>query len=642
MSNEVFPIDLSKFKPLSIDPWIVKKLSAKHKENLTANIKLCRTAIAFFTAIGKDSGYGGHTGGAFDTVPEVMILDSFFRARPDKFVPIFFDEAGHRVATQYLMSVLYGHMEPEALLHYRVGHKKLPGHPELGMTPGVKFSSGRLGHMWPMLNGVAMANKEKIVCCLGSDGSQQEGNSAEAARLSVAQNLNVKMIIDDNDVTIAGHPSEYMKGYSVKSTLQGHGLWVTEVNGEELDDLYTNIRRCILCEGPCAVIVKRPMAPGVPGVEGTTHAHDALTGQQAIPYLEASNCTKAIEYLKTKVKKTSDPQKDYLGSSGKKDSNRKAFGKIVSNILLRLSPEDRQSKVMVIDCDLEGSTGLNTIHKSVPDVYTMGGIMERGNLLTAAGFGMQFGKQGIYSTFAAFLEMCCSEITMARLNNCNLLCHYSHSGVDDMADNTCHFGLNIFFADNGLLNQYDTKLYFPADVDQLTAITEKIFWQPGLRFIFTTRSKLPAILDESGKPFYGKGYSFTPGKDEIVRKGKGYIVSFGDALYRCLDAVERLKNEGHEVGLINKPTLNVVDEEMMKQIGHSSFVLVVESISIKNGLGVRFGSWLLERGYCPKYAHIGSHQEGSGGLWEHAYHQGFDSTSVYNKAKQMITTIAKL
>merc|ERR1712080_67065 len=195
---------------------------------------------------------------------------------------------------------------------------------------------------------------------------------------------------------------------------------------------------------------------------------------------------------------------------------------------------------------------------------------------------------------------------------------------------------------NGLLNQYDTKLYFPADVGQLTAVTEKIFWQPGLRFIFTTRSKVPAILDESGKPFYGKGYSFTPGKDEIVRKGKGYIVSFGDALYRCLDAVERLKNEGHDVGLINKPTINVVDEEMMKQIGRSSFVLVVESISIKNGLGIRFGSWLLERGYCPKYAHIGTHHEGCGGLWEHAYHQGYDSTSIYNRAKQMITTTAKL
>ena len=72
--------------------------------------------------------------------------------------------------------------------------------------------------MWPLVNGVALAHRDKTVFCLGSDGSQQEGNDAEAARLAVAQNLNVKMIIDDNDVTIAGHPSEYLKG----GTVYGH------------------------------------------------------------------------------------------------------------------------------------------------------------------------------------------------------------------------------------------------------------------------------------------------------------------------------------------------------------------------------------------------------------------------------------
>ena len=53
-----------------------------------------------------------------------------------------------------------------------------------------------------------------------------------------------------------------------------------------------------------------------------------------------------------------------------------------------------------------------------------------------AGFGAGKDSQGIFSTFCAFLEMCCSEITMARLNHANVLCHFSHSGVDDMADNT--------------------------------------------------------------------------------------------------------------------------------------------------------------------------------------------------------------
>jgi hypothetical protein len=44
----------------------------------------------------------------YDTVPEVVILDALFRSQPSQFVPIFFDEAGHRVGTQYLMSALEG------------------------------------------------------------------------------------------------------------------------------------------------------------------------------------------------------------------------------------------------------------------------------------------------------------------------------------------------------------------------------------------------------------------------------------------------------------------------------------------------------------------------------------------------------
>ena len=47
--------------------------------------------------------------------------------------------------------------------------------------------------MWPMVNGVGMANPDKIVWCLASDGAQQEGNDAEAARLAAARDINVKV-----------------------------------------------------------------------------------------------------------------------------------------------------------------------------------------------------------------------------------------------------------------------------------------------------------------------------------------------------------------------------------------------------------------------------------------------------------------
>ncbi|MCL6434661.1 MAG: transketolase [Leptolyngbyaceae cyanobacterium HOT.MB2.61] len=630
-----FPIDLSAYKPVALDP-ANPILSAEQHEALKFNIQLCRDAIVFFTATGAAHGVGGHTGGPYDTVPEVVILDALFRSAPDQFVPIFFDEAGHRVGTQYLMAVLRGQLPAEQLMSYRLAHSKLPGHPELGLTPGVQFSSGRLGHMWPYVNGVAMAHPGKTVFCLGSDGSQQEGNDAEAARLAVAQHLNVKLIIDDNDVTIAGHPSKYLPGFSVAKTLEGHGVKVLQGDGEDLDGLYTRIIEAINTPGPIAVINKRPMCPGIEGLEGSNHGHDVISVKLALQYLEQRGHTAAVEYLKNIQK----PKQDYvfLGVSEKWDSNRNVFGDAVNAVLDRMSEEERKARVMVIDSDLEGSCGLKKIHDAHPEIFIPSGIMERGNLSAAAGFGMEKGKQGIFATFAAFLEMCISEITMARLNYSNLLCHFSHSGIDDMADNTCHFGLNNFFADNGLDDGYDTKLYFPADANQMKAVVEAVFFDPGLRFIFSTRSKTPIILNEDHKEMFGEGYTFVPGKDEVVREGTaGYIVSFGDALYRALDAVERLKQEGIDVGLINKPTLNVVDEAMMTKLGKAPFVVVVECFNRKTGLGSRFGSWLLERGYTPKFAYLGTHEEGCGGLWEQYPHQGIDPAGIMKKVKELVT-----
>ncbi|OKH13603.1 transketolase [Fischerella major NIES-592] len=638
MTNVVersFPIDLGAYKPLALDPSN-PTLTDEQRQTLKANIQLCRDAIVFFTATGAARGVGGHTGGPYDTVPEVVILDALFRGAPDKFVPIFFDEAGHRVATQYLMAALHGDLPFEQLAHYREAHSRLPGHPELGLTPGVKFSSGRLGHLWPYINGVAMANPGKVVICLGSDGSQQEGNDAEAARLAVAKNLNVKLIIDDNDVTIAGHPSEYLPGFSVAKTLTGHGVNVSVGDPEDIDDLYRRICEAVTTDGPIAVVNKRKMAVGIDGIEGSTHGHDVIPVDKAIAYLEKHGQTAAVEYLKN-IQKPKLPY-TFLGVSEKWDSNRNVFGDAVVSVLSRMSPEERKEKVMCIDSDLEGSCGLKKIHDAYPDIFVASGIMERGNFSAAAGFGMEKGKQGIFGTFSAFLEMCISEITMARLNYSNVLCHFSHCGVDDMADNTCHFGLNNMFADNGLDDGYETRLYFPADAGQMKACVEAVFFDPGLRFIYSTRSKVPQILDENGNNFYGEGYTFVPGKDEVVREGTaGYIISFGDGLYRALDAVEKLKQQGVDVGLINKPTLNVIDEEMLAKVGKAPFVLVVEALNRRTGLGSRFGSWLLERGLTPKFAHLGIHKEGCGGLWEQFPYQGLDPDSIIKKVKELVS-----
>ncbi|KAF7375277.1 Transket-pyr domain-containing protein [Mycena sanguinolenta] len=384
MSNFTFPVDLKQFKRFKLDPT-KPTLTGQQKADLLANIQLLRDAIVFFTATGAARGVSGHTGGAYDTVPEVCIMLSLFEDT-EKYVPIVFDEAGHRVATQYILSALEGALPVEHLMHYREANSKLPGHPELGLTPGVKFSSGRLGHMWPLVNGVALANRGKTVFCLGSDGSQQEGNDAEAARLAVAQHLNVKLLIDDNDVTIAGHPSEYLKGYDVTKTLEGHGLKVITVQGEDIDALWGAISSIVTYDGPAAGTLSPSVSwpPGIVDIQGSPHGHDVIPVKSAVKHLISRGYPDYTELYAGM--KAVDQAYLHIGSTAERGANRVVFGEAVNLVLDKLSKEEAAAKVMVIDSDLEGSTGLKVIHQKHPEVFIPSGIMERGNFSAAAGF----------------------------------------------------------------------------------------------------------------------------------------------------------------------------------------------------------------------------------------------------------------
>ncbi|MFT4297696.1 MAG: transketolase C-terminal domain-containing protein [Candidatus Woesearchaeota archaeon] len=634
MNLKKFPININGYKTVKLSV-AQKNLTKSQKIQLKKNILILRSSIVFMTALANAKGLGGHTGGPYDIVPEATILHSLIKNKSNKIYPVLFDEAGHRSALQYVFAAIDNYIPQDKLLHYREFNHGLYGHPEREDKKGIFFSSGRLGHLWSYVNGIAQANPDESVLLFGSDGSQQEGNDAEAARYCVAKKLNVKLLIDDNDVTISGHPSDYLNGFNVEKTLKGHGLLVDKGNGEDIESLFQRIKKSIQVKGPYALINKRKMAVGIKGLEGNCKAHDVIDVGIAIDYLSKNKFPKAVGFLNSVKAEHSSKKKlisDYLGSSSRSAKCRDEFGKIICDIISKIP--DRTKKVIVIDSDLEGSCGLHHVRKNFPEVYVSGGVMERNNFSAAAGFGSVKGKQGIMGTFSAFLEMIVSEITMARLNNANVLAHFSHAGVDDIADNTCHYGLNNFFADNGLKSQKNTKLYFPADTNQMKAILSKIFFAQGLRFIFSTRSSTPFLLDEKGNELYSGKYLFKPGKDELIRKGShGCIISYGDMLYRALDAVERLKSQGINLTLINKPTLNVVDNTSMKLVAKYKHVILIESLSENTGLGIRFGTWLLKHGFKGRYMHLGTAKQGKGGTAKQIPFQELDSKTLQRKIK---------
>ena len=628
-----FPIDISNYVNLKLNGK--DKLSETELEVLSKNIDLVRDAVIATTAFARAKGLGGHTGGPYDIVPETLIVDSL-REGGANIHDEFFDEAGHRSALQYVRGVVRGKMDSEKLLHYREYGSGLAGHPEPELLDCIDFSTGRLGHAAGHVNGVAFANPNSAIIMYGSDGAQMEGNNAEAARLAVANNLNVKWIIDDNNVTIAGHPNNYMAGFDVGNTLEGQGFKVFTCDGENYTELYDCITKSLEINGPVAVICKRVMGPRIPDLEGECQLHDVIPFDVGIKYLKERNQTKAVEMLEEIASAQQNKTAFEFKGSGNTDACRKQFGKSITSILSGMS-EDERKKVHAFDSDLEGSVGLTSVKNDFPECFTSAGIHERGNYLAAAGFGSKEGNLGIFATFSAFMEMVISEITMSRLNEANVLAHFSHAGVDHMSDNTCHFGLNNFFADNYVEEGSATGLYFPADVNQMDSVVKRVFHDHGLRFIFSNRSKTPLILDSNGDSFYGKGYEFTPGVDEIIREGDaGWIISYGDMLHRCLHVVEEYREKGINIGLINKPTLNSVDEDIMAKIGKSPFVLVIESLNSRTGLGVRFGTWLLERGLAPNYDYMGTTRPGNCGQEEQILHQGLGIDNIKEKLSNLL------
>ncbi|MBV8909954.1 MAG: transketolase, partial [Gammaproteobacteria bacterium] len=175
------------------------------------------------------------------------------------------------------------------------------------------------------------------------------------------------------------------------------------------------------------------------------------------------------------------------------------------------------------------------------------------------------------------------------------------------------------------------------DQHQFAACVKRIFHDPGLRFLFTTRASVPDILADDGKPLY-QGKPFEPCRDDVVREapaGGGYIVAVGELVYRALDAVIRLQEQGFAVGLINKSTVNIADVAMMKKLAGAPFVLVAEGWNVKTGLGSRFGSYLLQAGFTGRYQHIGTHLEGSGGLWQQVGYQGLDPDGIIKAVKTL-------
>jgi transketolase len=204
---------------------------------------------------------------------------------------------GHASMLLYALLHLSGYDLPIAeLQRFRQLHARTPGHPEVGVTPGVETTTGPLGQ--GLANAVGMALAERLLAAtfnrdghtvidhktyvfLG-DGCLMEGISHEAASLAGKLGLGKLICLyDDNGISIDGDTSGWFADDTVQR-FRAYGWHVAAVDGHDAVAIDRAVAEAKASEKPSLICCRTVIGKGAPNKAGGHDVHGAPLGSQEV------------------------------------------------------------------------------------------------------------------------------------------------------------------------------------------------------------------------------------------------------------------------------------------------------------------------------------------------------------------------
>src|SRR5512132_90517 len=235
-------------------------------------------------------------------------------------------------------------------------------------------------------------------------------------------------------------------------------------------------------------------------------------------------------------------------------------------------------EIVGLTADLAKYTDLHMFAKAYPDRFFQMGMAEQ--LLMGAAGGMA--KEGLipfattYAVFASrraydFIHQVIAEENL----NVKIVCALpglttgygpSHQATEDIA---------IF---RGVPN---LTIIDPCDAVDIEQAVPAMAAHKGPVYMRLLRGQVPVVLDDYD-------YQFELGKAKLLRDGTdALIISSGFMTMRALEAVEKLRADNVDVGVLHSPTVKPLDEETIVREASrpGRLVIVAENHSIVGGLG---------------------------------------------------------
>ena len=625
----------------------------------------------------------GHPGIVLGAAPIIYALYAhhlrFDPAYPNCFVrDRFVMSAGHGSALLYAMLHMAGfNISLDDLKKFRQIDSITPGHPEVGVTPGVDCTTGPLGQGIATAVGMAMAeahlrNKYNNIIdwntyVLCSDGDLMEGVSYEAASLAGTLKLNKLIVLyDSNDICLDGSINKtFTENVGMRFSAAGWNI-ITVEEGENFEQISKAIEEAKKSEEkPTLIKVKTTigkysMLEGTNKVHGSPLSKEDITsikdklGIRDIPFVISQKveedlkqiiderCNHLQDEFIIKLSSLSEEEKEelnYFMSDDKKieikeffydpPADKKEAPRDTSHQILN-SVVKNSSYLFGGSADLFGAnkTYIDEVGDFQRDNYLGKNIFYgvREHAMGAISNGLALcGFRPYASTFLSFSDYLKPAIRLGAMMNLANIYVFTHDSISVGEDGPTHQPIEQLLALRSLPNM---EVFRPADANEVIGSYKVIFNKSnGLSTIALSRNKLPILSETRVNEVEKGGYIVF----DTVDKPDGIIISCGEELHMAIRIAKRLKSKGVLIRVVSMPNL----ERFLKQDNeYRKEVLPVElrKIVIEAASSYSWNKLI----YNSKYL-ITLDQFGSSGNYKSVYHKyGFDLDSLEKKVEELL------
>jgi len=567
----------------------------------------------------------GHPGTPMALAPVAFyIYDNLLKFNPqnpdwpnrDRFVL----SAGHASMLLYsILHVMGYEVSLDDIKNFRQLNSNTAGHPEYGLTPGVEMTTGPLGQGAATSVGMAIAEKwlktyfnrsgheiiDYNIFAIVSDGCIMEGVASEAASLAGHLGLNnLIWIYDNNNITIEGK-TELTFSEDVAARFEAYNWRIEHIDdANSLLALWAYIQNAMdETDKPSLVVLDSHIAYGAPNKQDTADAHGAPLGEDEIratkenygwdPDKKFFVPQEVKEYTQKMIEKGKKLEGDW---QQKFNEYKRVYPKLAqqfTRIQNRELPKDWQSALPSFPADEKGlatrqSNGkvLNTIAEKIP--WLIGGSADlmpstktkiekstsfnkenyhgrnfhfgiREHAMGAIVNGMTLSKLRAYgATFFVFSDYMRPAIRLAAMMKQPSIFIFSHDSIGLGEDGPTHQPIEHLTSLRAMPN---LEVIRPADANELSVLWKYIMEiKDHPVALITSRQAIPTLDRSKYAPAEGalKGAYIlgdSDGTPDLILMGTGSEVQI------CLEAYEKLSQEGIKVRVVSMPCWTLFDNQ---------------------------------------------------------------------------------